>query len=180
MIPKKTTRINKSAALSYIRNQFLFLPSCVCTLPEFRSLNKLVAGEPKRWDQLLQGTMFALRTKPQLTTKFSPYYLMFGREARYPSEVPKEYEVRSANVLILLNFFYFKHLCFLYILMVFCGITQKTKSAAWWKGRISLRDSKHRHFNVSFHRTNIKPRKDPQEETRPWPSGQFPSGGFSF
>ncbi|KAI9525152.1 hypothetical protein NQZ68_009349 [Dissostichus eleginoides] len=57
-----------------------------------RSLNKLVAGEPKRWDQLLQGTMFALRTKNQLTTKFSPYYLMFVREARYPSEVPKEYE----------------------------------------------------------------------------------------
>ncbi|KAF3838817.1 hypothetical protein F7725_010585 [Dissostichus mawsoni] len=47
----------------------------------------------KRWDQLLQGTMFGLRTKTQFTTKFSPYYRMFGREARYPSEVPKEYKV---------------------------------------------------------------------------------------
>ncbi|KAI4832695.1 hypothetical protein KUCAC02_015650, partial [Chaenocephalus aceratus] len=54
-----------------------------------RSLNKLVAGEPKRWDQFLQPTMFSLRTKTQLTTKFSPYFLMFGREARYPSEVPR-------------------------------------------------------------------------------------------
>ncbi|KAI4817633.1 hypothetical protein KUCAC02_011016 [Chaenocephalus aceratus] len=63
-----------------------------------RSLNKLVEGEPKRWDQLLQGTMFALRTKTQLTTKFSPYFLMFGREARYPSEVPKEYEITEEKV----------------------------------------------------------------------------------
>ncbi|KAI4811838.1 hypothetical protein KUCAC02_014710, partial [Chaenocephalus aceratus] len=63
-----------------------------------RSLNKLVAGQPKRWDQLLQGTMFALRTKPQLTTTFSPYYLMFGREVRYPSEVPKEYEITEDKV----------------------------------------------------------------------------------
>ncbi|KAI4793166.1 hypothetical protein KUCAC02_032894, partial [Chaenocephalus aceratus] len=62
------------------------------------SLNKLVAGQPKQWDQVLQGTMFALRTKPQLTTKFSPYYLMFGREARYPSEVPEKYEITEDKV----------------------------------------------------------------------------------
>ncbi|KAF3845524.1 hypothetical protein F7725_008687, partial [Dissostichus mawsoni] len=61
-------------------------------------MNKLVAGEPQRWDQLLQGTMFGLRTKTQLTTKFSPYYLMFGREARYPSEVPKEYKITEEKV----------------------------------------------------------------------------------
>ncbi|XP_033966349.1 uncharacterized protein [Pseudochaenichthys georgianus] len=42
--------------------------------------------------------MFALRTKTQLTTKFSPYFLMFGREARYPSEVPKEYEITEEKV----------------------------------------------------------------------------------
>ncbi|KAF3851502.1 hypothetical protein F7725_013274, partial [Dissostichus mawsoni] len=65
------------------------------------SLNKMVAGHPKRWDQVLQSTMFGLRTKKQLTTKYSPYYLMFGREARYPSEVPKEYVVRCSNVVIL-------------------------------------------------------------------------------
>ncbi|XP_049930170.1 uncharacterized protein LOC126408578 [Epinephelus moara] len=32
------------------------------------------------------------------TTKYSPYYLMFGREARYPSEVPTEYEVTEDRV----------------------------------------------------------------------------------
>ncbi|KAI4830460.1 hypothetical protein KUCAC02_002090, partial [Chaenocephalus aceratus] len=47
-------------------------------------LSKLVAGEPKRWDQFLQSTMFSLRTKFQVTTKFSPYFLMFGKEARVP------------------------------------------------------------------------------------------------
>ncbi|KAK5920783.1 hypothetical protein CgunFtcFv8_024552 [Champsocephalus gunnari] len=63
-----------------------------------RSLNKMVAGHPKHWDQVLQSTMFGLRTKNQLTTQYSPYYLMFGREARYPSEVPKEYLVKEEKV----------------------------------------------------------------------------------
>lgn len=59
----------------------------------FRSL-KLVSDKPKNWDKFLQSTMFGLRTKKQLTTKYSPYFLMFGREARYPSEIPKEYRVK--------------------------------------------------------------------------------------
>ncbi|KAJ8000892.1 hypothetical protein DPEC_G00185110 [Dallia pectoralis] len=63
-----------------------------------RSLNKVVADHPKDWDQYLQETMFALQTKKQLTTKYSPYFLMFGREARYPSEVDEEYEVTDDKV----------------------------------------------------------------------------------
>ncbi|XP_056267294.1 uncharacterized protein LOC130191665 [Pseudoliparis swirei] len=42
--------------------------------------------------------MFALRTKKQFTTKYTPYYLMFGREARYPSEIPAEYNVTEDKV----------------------------------------------------------------------------------
>ncbi|KAI4819025.1 hypothetical protein KUCAC02_004306, partial [Chaenocephalus aceratus] len=53
-----------------------------------RSLNKLVAGEPKRWDQFLQPTMFSLKTKTQLTTK----------EARDPSAGPKEYKITEDKV----------------------------------------------------------------------------------
>ncbi|CAK6974445.1 hypothetical protein KUCAC02_004305 [Scomber scombrus] len=58
-----------------------------------RTLNKMVGDHPERWDDFLPPTMFALRTNKQLTTQYSPYYLMFGREERYPSEVPKEYEI---------------------------------------------------------------------------------------
>lgn len=39
----------------------------------------MVADHPK------QSTMFTLRTKKQLTTKYSLYFLMFRRKARYPS-----------------------------------------------------------------------------------------------
>ncbi|KAK5618666.1 hypothetical protein CRENBAI_014324 [Crenichthys baileyi] len=47
---------------------------------------------------MLQPTMFALRTKHHITTKHTPYYLMFGREARYPSQIPMEYEIMVQKV----------------------------------------------------------------------------------
>ncbi|RXN04057.1 gypsy retrotransposon integrase 1-like protein [Labeo rohita] len=63
-----------------------------------RSLTKMVGEKPSSWDQHLKATLFALRTKKQITTKYSPYYLMFGREARYPCEVPSDYEVSHEKV----------------------------------------------------------------------------------
>ncbi|KAA8578556.1 hypothetical protein FQN60_001052 [Etheostoma spectabile] len=57
-----------------------------------RALTKLVEDNPNTWDQYLDAVMFGLRTKKQLTTQFPPNYFMFGKEARYPSEVPEHYQ----------------------------------------------------------------------------------------
>jgi hypothetical protein len=59
----------------------------------FSALSKLVAQKPDTWDEYLDAVMFGLRTKKQMTTKFSPFFLMFGREARYPTEVPEDFMV---------------------------------------------------------------------------------------
>ncbi|KAF5909020.1 myosin-1 isoform X3, partial [Clarias magur] len=55
------------------------------------ALGKLVEERLDTWDEYLDAVMFGLRTKTQATTKYSPYFFMFGREARYPSEVPQDY-----------------------------------------------------------------------------------------
>ncbi|KAL1246484.1 hypothetical protein QQF64_034618 [Cirrhinus molitorella] len=60
-----------------------------------RSLSKLVGKEPHKWSDYLEATMFGLRTKKQITTRYSPYFVMFGREARYPCEVPEKYEINE-------------------------------------------------------------------------------------
>ncbi|CAL9685062.1 unnamed protein product [Knipowitschia caucasica] len=58
----------------------------------------MVGDHPNTWEEYLQATMFALRTKMQLTTRHSPYYLLYGREARYPSGIPEQYEVEESRV----------------------------------------------------------------------------------
>lgn len=63
----------------------------------FRTLCKLVGSKPQTWDHYLDAVMFGLRSRPHLTTEFSPFFLMFGIEARYPCEVPEHYDVRITN-----------------------------------------------------------------------------------
>ncbi len=53
-----------------------FFPFYIC-------LSKLVENRLSSWADYLEATMFGLRTKKQITTKFSPYFLQFGGEARY-------------------------------------------------------------------------------------------------
>lgn len=43
------------------------------------------------WDQFIEGALFAQRTKPQSSTKFSPFFLLYGREAMYSSQLPKDF-----------------------------------------------------------------------------------------
>ncbi|CAL8302767.1 unnamed protein product [Arctogadus glacialis] len=61
-----------------------------------RALCKLVGNNPKEWDMHLDAVMFGLRTKKQMTTNFSPFYMMSGREAQYPSQIPEQYQIDSS------------------------------------------------------------------------------------
>jgi hypothetical protein len=60
---------------------------CLC-----RALCKLVEDKPNTWDHYLDAVMFGLRTKAHLTTRFSPFFLMFGMEAN-PCEVAEDFTV---------------------------------------------------------------------------------------
>ena len=48
--------------------------------------------------------MFGLRTKPHFTTRFSPFFMMFGMEARYPCEVEEDFTVWHVVSLVSGNF----------------------------------------------------------------------------
>ena len=39
------------------------------------------------WDQFIDSTLFSIRMKIQMTTKFSPFYLMYHREAKVPTQI---------------------------------------------------------------------------------------------
>ncbi|XP_046873719.1 uncharacterized protein LOC124466091 [Hypomesus transpacificus] len=67
------------------------------------ALKKMVKGHPCDWDEYLKPTVFGLRTKKQLTTKYSPYFLMYGREARYPSEIPDKWQITDEEVNVLVG-----------------------------------------------------------------------------
>ncbi|XP_035662468.1 uncharacterized protein LOC118406513 [Branchiostoma floridae] len=52
-----------------------------------RALTKL--GSSNDWDTKLDGVLYSLRTKKQTTTKYSPFHLLYGREAVFPAEMPE-------------------------------------------------------------------------------------------
>lgn len=87
-------------------HKYIVLGDAYCQLKfcyYFRALSKLVAKKPENWDEYLDAVMFGLRTKTQITTKFSPFFLMFGREARYPTEVPEDFMV-GKHIIVTINF----------------------------------------------------------------------------
>lgn len=49
-----------------------------------RSLNKCVNSAKEDWDDLIPSVLFAYRTLKHSTTKFSPFYLLHGKEAQLP------------------------------------------------------------------------------------------------
>ena len=53
-------------------------------------LRKTVTEEGKDWDKLLPYVLFAYREVPQVSTGFSPFELLYGREVRGPLDVLRE------------------------------------------------------------------------------------------
>ena len=65
------------------------------------SLAKL-SNQEKQWDEFIEPALFAYRTTKHSTTKYTPYYLMHGKEARLPideEELPEEVEDFSTLLL---------------------------------------------------------------------------------
>jgi len=50
-------------------------------------LSKLVEKKGRNWDMLLGPVLMAYRTTPQASTGESPFYLLYGRDARLPSSL---------------------------------------------------------------------------------------------
>uniref|UniRef100_A0A8C4ZJ16 Integrase catalytic domain-containing protein n=1 Tax=Gadus morhua TaxID=8049 RepID=A0A8C4ZJ16_GADMO len=68
----------------------------VKTSHNIKALIKLVNDKQNNWDVFLEATLFSLRSKVQTTTKHSPFLMMYGREAVFPSEVPSQDKQKQA------------------------------------------------------------------------------------
>jgi hypothetical protein len=64
-----------------------------------KCLEKLTGDNEDNWDDLLDPVLFSIRTSVQESTKFTPFYLMHGREARLPLEAESR-TVTSSDHLI--------------------------------------------------------------------------------
>src|SRR5947207_12963035 len=51
------------------------------------SIAKLSQDGEKEWDQYMDATLFAYRLKTYKTTGYSPFYLIYGRQAILPVEL---------------------------------------------------------------------------------------------
>ena len=58
----------------------------------------MVIEHEEDWDELLDPVLFAIRTSVQESTKFTPFFLMHGREARFPLEAENS-EITSVSQL---------------------------------------------------------------------------------
>lgn len=47
----------------------------------------MTSAQGDNWDEHLEAVLFGIRTSVQQSTKYTPFFLMHGREARLPSEV---------------------------------------------------------------------------------------------
>lgn len=64
----------------------------------FRSITKLMKSGKDDWSQYVGSATFAMNTSVQCTTKYTPFRMMYGREARFPLEAEKEEQHGGAMV----------------------------------------------------------------------------------
>ena len=50
-------------------------------------LSKLMNEKQDDWCEFLEDVAYSIRTQKQSTTKYTPFFLMFGRNPRSPTEV---------------------------------------------------------------------------------------------
>jgi hypothetical protein len=67
-----------------------------------RSLSKCVNSTTEEWDDLIPSVLFAYRTLKHSTTKYTPYYLLHGKEAQLPIQI----ELSQENLNNLNKIFY--------------------------------------------------------------------------
>ena len=58
-----------------------------------RALLKMIDENQSDWDKYLDSVLFAYRTSKQASTKFSPFFLLYGREPVLPVELTVSKEV---------------------------------------------------------------------------------------
>src|SRR5581483_4574969 len=52
-----------------------------------KCIARLTSNESKEWDEFVEATLFAYRTKKHKTTGYTPFYLMHGRQATLPIDL---------------------------------------------------------------------------------------------
>ena len=57
-----------------------------------RSLRKMVNEEQNDWDKYIDSVLFAYRTSKQDSSKYTPFYLMYGRQATLPIDIKMDPE----------------------------------------------------------------------------------------
>ncbi|KAH3817023.1 hypothetical protein DPMN_118549 [Dreissena polymorpha] len=63
----------------------------------------MVNENQNNWCEYLDGAMFAQRTKRHSSTKFTPFFLLYGREAVYPSQLPPAFTGAVCYTIVIKN-----------------------------------------------------------------------------
>ena len=75
-----------------------------------RTLLKMIDDNQNEWDKFLDSVLFAYRTSKQASTKFSPFFLLYGREPILPVDL-----IVSTKVIGLID-----NVCYVKLLIIIC------------------------------------------------------------